>query len=262
MNDLSVASRFTSSGSVSSSSQISFSLGRLCEASAQAAELISSLPGLRQAARTLIGAALLKAGVDYNPDILFLNERTTDGTLLRSISLTDGMIQTLIDGMDVSHSDLVALYTRHDTVDEAFLARNIDDEGLKAILTYTRERLSEHYLNELDEFWSQGIKDPDSAGQLITRQKLWASLQRTACLSEVEISHLGGNLDEQDKSRLDWIIDDPLAEGLHRVSLVMPGHAPALLHSTFVINLKPQADETPSLASSLGRCFYSPPGTA
>ncbi|PHN21173.1 dermonecrotic toxin domain-containing protein [Pseudomonas sp. ICMP 561] len=255
MNDLSVASRFTSSGSVSSSSQISLSLGRLCEASAQAAELISSLPSLRQAARTLIGAALLKAGVDYNPDILFLNERTTDGSLLRSISLTDGMIQALIEGMDASHSDVVALYTRHDTVDEAFLARNIGGEGLKAIFTYTRERLSDHYLHLLDDFWSEGIKDPDSAGQRITRQKHWASLQGTAFLSEMEISHLNGNLDEQDKARLEWILNNPVAEGLHRVSLVKPGHTPALLHSTFVINLTPQAYETPSPASRLGSVF-------
>lgn len=255
MNDLSVASRFTSSGSVSSSSQISLPLGRLCEASAQAAELISSLPSLRQAARTLIRAALLKAGVDYNPDILFLNQRTTDGSLLRSISLTDGVIQTLIDGKDVSHNDFVALYTRHDTVDEAFLARNIDGEGLRAIFTYTRERLSDHYLHLLDEFWSHGIKAPDSAGPLITRQKHWASLQGTAFLSEIEISHLNGNLDEQDKARLHWILNNPVAEGLHRVLLVKPGHAPALLHSAFVINLKPQADETLSLPSSLGPVF-------
>lgn len=255
MNDLSVASRFTSSGSVSSSSQTSLPLARLCEASAQASELLSSLPSLRQAARTLIGQALLRSGVDYNPDILFLNHRATDGSLLSSISLTDGMIQTLIDGVGVFDSDLVAVYTRHDTVDEAFLARHTDAEGLKTIFTYTSERLSEHYLDLLDEFWSQGIKDPDSAGQVMTRQKRWSSLQGKAFLSEVEIGYLNGDLDEQDKTRLEWLLNNSVAEGLHRVSLLTPDNKSALLHSAFVINLEPQAGETLSLVSSVGPVF-------
>ncbi|WP_095102598.1 dermonecrotic toxin domain-containing protein [Pseudomonas sp. Irchel 3A5] len=214
-----------------------------------------SLPNLRQAARTLIGKALLRAGVDYNPDILFLNQRTTDGSLLRSISLPDGMIQTLIDGVDASGSDLVALYTRHDTVDEAFLARHTDGEGLKAIFTYTSERLSDYYLDLLDEFWSQGIKDPYSPGQLITRQKLWASLQGKAFLSEMEVSHLNGDLDEEEKKRLDWVLNSPKAEGLHRVSLIKPGHVPAMLHTAFVISLESKAGDTLSPASNQGPVF-------
>lgn len=252
MNDLSVASRFTSPAYVSHSSQISRPLARLCDASAQAAELLSSMPSLRQAARSLISAALLRGGVDYNPDILFLNHRNPEGELLSSVSLTDAMIQTLTDGVDTFGGDFVAVYTRHDTANEAFLARQTDGEGLKAIFAYTSERLSDHYLDLLDEFWSQDIKNPDSTGRLITRQKRWASLQGKAFFSEMEISLLNGNLDEQDKARLEWILDQPVEEGLHRVSLLAQDRTPALLHSTFVISLTSQTGEILSPANSTG----------
>lgn len=258
MNDLSVASRFTPVASDSYPPQSSTALAGLCDASARAAELMSSAPNLHQAARTLVGAALLRVGIDYSPDFLFLNSRSSEGALLSSVSLTKGMIQTLIDGMDVFDSDLIAVYTRHDSVDDAYLARPTDDAALKEVFTYASERLSDHYIDLLDEFWSHSMKLNGTEGEFVTRQRAWASLQHVAFATAIEIGHLSGSLDAQDRARLEESLSQPMPEGVHRVSLITSGQAPALLSSSFVIALEPWVNGMLSLESSKGAvCLLS-----
>lgn len=62
MSDLSVASRFTTRSHDLPASPLSLPLAGLCDASARAAELMASMPRLHEAARTLVGAALLRGG--------------------------------------------------------------------------------------------------------------------------------------------------------------------------------------------------------
>lgn len=254
MNDLSIASRFNSSSDLTSA-QLSSSLARLCDASARADELLASVPTLRQAARSLIGAALVSTGGKHNPDVLFLNHRTAEGSLLRSNSLTDAMVQTLIDGVNIFDSDFAAVYTRHDTVDQAFLAKHTNDEALRKLLAGASESLPAHYLDLLDEFWSQGVKSPDSDGLTVTRQSAWASRQLAAFRAELELSHLKDEVDEQEMARLLHVVSEPVGDSLYKVSLSTPGSRAALLHSTFVITLEPQIDGPLHAEGSTGPVF-------
>lgn len=255
MNDLSVASLFISRDSDSATSRLSLPLANLCSASAQADELLKSMPDLRHAMRGLLRTALRRVGVNDSPDMLFLNTRTMDGSLLSSTSLTEAMIQALLDGVAVLDGELLAVYTRHDSVDSQFLAGHIDLERLKQVFTQTTESLSDHFLHLMNEFWSQPMDSPGSPDHKIVPQVEWSSLQLTAMINEVELGLLKGDLDQQDKARLRSVLSNTRGEGAHSISLVADGQSAAPLNSTFVITRKPQASRTLTVENSEGPVF-------
>lgn len=162
------------------------------------------------------------------------------------------MIQTLVTGVDSFDRDLSAVYTRHDSVDERFLAEHTNTQGLKRIFTYAVERLSPLYLDMLDEFWSQSASSPDAAQAPVTLQRAWTSLQVAAFLHAVEISFLKGDIEARDKDRLTEKLSKAVDEGAYQISLVGPDQVPVLLHSAFVITLEPEVTGELSQENSQG----------
>lgn len=243
MNDLSVTSRLTVDNSASSLAHLVQSIARLCDASAQAAELLLPMPSLLQTAQALMRAGLQGVMGDHNPDTLFINGRTTQGSLLSSVSLTQAMIQSLAGGPDDFDSGLFEVYTRHDTVDERYLAKHPTVQGLNALFAYAREHLITLYLHQLDEFWSQEVGDFFKTGQVVTRQKAWATLQGVAFGKEVQIAFLEEILDEQDNARLDKMLTLPIEEGAYCVSLSATDQPTALLHTALAIAQQVQSPE-------------------
>lgn len=251
LNDLSVASRFTARNP-DQVTPLSLALANLCAVCARADELLSPMPKLRDVARSLVATALSEAGANDNPDGLFLNRRDMDGLLSSSVSLTEGMIQTLIEGVDVFDSESMAVYTRHDTVDEAFLVPQINGQGLKLIFTYVHDRLSNHYLILLYKFWTEVSGDQDVSKEAVALETLWATLQLDAFCHEAEISRLNGELNEGDKARLDHFLTPADVRGVYRISFLAPGQPAALLRSAFVVTHPAQSTDLLTLANNEG----------
>jgi hypothetical protein len=255
MNDLSVASHFNSRNSKSDVQTLALPLANLCDASSQAADLLSPLPRVRQIAQFLLGNALRSAGADRSPDALFLNCRTMDGSLLSSVSLTEGMLQALVNGAAVLDSGVIAVYTRHDTVDAQFLAEHIDVQRVKEAFAQVGKELADRYIQLLDGFWTQPIANPGSSNHNAIPQQEWASLQRGIFFNEIEIAFLAGELDEQDRARLRKVLSHAMGEDAYMISLAAQDQPAALLHSGLVITRQPQYLASLTLENTQGSVF-------
>jgi hypothetical protein len=225
---------------------------------------ISKTPALRDVARHQLSQHL-KGLVDIpNPDIYFINTRSMDGSISRSLSLTDGLLQALIQGVSSLANEHTGIYAHHDSVHEAHRVPNLTVAETWQVFEDLILTLPSTYKDRLDEFWS---KNPQKFlglpgflhGMTDTHHGIVSDLQAMALNHEAELKLAEGIFSPEEESRISDVVHDLSTWGIYTVSLVATGRLSVLLTSTFVITQAEQVANPLVARNSNGTVFLVSP---
>jgi hypothetical protein len=145
----------------SSTTLLTQQAGIIGKASALYVDQLRKTPSLREVAWALLNRRLDSLVHEPNPDILFINNQTSDGSFSSSVVLTDALLHALIHGVSAFRHDSVGFYMRHDSVDDAQRVPEMSVTNVLEIIEELVPRLLAAYNDSLDEFWSTTIESFD-----------------------------------------------------------------------------------------------------
>lgn len=225
---------------------------------------ISKAPSLRDVARTHLSQRLKGVVATPNPDIFFINTRAMDGSISRSLSLTDALLQALIHGVSSLDDGPVDIYVHHDSVHEAHRVLNLSLAETLRVFGELVLSLPSAYKDLLDDFWA---KNPQKFlglpgflhGVTDTHHGVVSDLQAMALYHEVELNLAEGVYTAEEEDRLSDVIHDVSLSGIYTLSLGLPDGLSAPLTSVFVITQMSQTVDPLSSENSSGTVFLLTP---
>ncbi|KFE57732.1 dermonecrotic toxin domain-containing protein [Pseudomonas syringae] len=251
MTDLSILNHIKASAASSSTEVIATALGQLGEVFTQWHEHTRTAPSLRQVGHDLLTLLLPESSVVKNPDVLFINTPSDDGSLARSLSLTDALLQTLTHGLAEFESGIVRVYSRHDSLDEQHHVSALEGELVLEVLGNALEALPRYYKDRMDAFWSESLPLDGQEGESQTRDNACVTLHRAILTREMELLSLNRQIGEEDKTTL---MESFRGSNLYRISL-RSGTGSGVVTTAFVIPRAPQTRSPLTLANCEGNVF-------
>lgn len=250
MTDLSILNHIKASAASSSTEVIATALGQLGEVFTQWHEHTRTAPSLRQVGHDLLTLLLPESSVVKNPDVLFINTPSDDSSLARSLSLTDALLQTLTHGLAEFESDIVRVYSRHDSLDEQHHVSALEGELVLEVLANALEALPRYYKDRMDAFWSE-VLPLAGQGESQTRDNACVTLHQDILMREMELLHLNRQISEEDKATL---VQSFSGSNLYRISLRSEAGS-GVMTTAFVIPRTPQTRSPLTLANCEGNVF-------
>ena len=251
MTDLSILSHIKAGVAGSPSESLAVALRQLGEVFTEWHEHARIAPSLRQIAHGVLSQLLPYSSEIKNPDVLFINTQATDGSLARSISLTDMLLQALTQGLADHQRDGVQIYSRHDSIQEQYLAPGLEGAHVLEMLTTALDALPKYYKDRIDAFWADALPCAGGESEYLIRRRVCANLYAEILRREVNLLSLDRQINETDES----VLDEGFAgSSLYRISL-RSGTGSGVLNSAFVIPRTPQTRSVLTPSNYEGNVF-------
>ena len=251
MTDLSILSHIKASTATSTTEAVATALAQLGEVFTEWHEHTRTAPSLRQVAQDLLSHLLPESCIVRNPDVLFINSASDDGSLASSLSLTDALMQALIHGLAEFEGGNVKVYSRHDSLDEQHLVPALGGEFVLEVLTSAQEALPRYYKDRIDAFWSESLPLDGQEGGAQARDNACVTLHRDILTREMELLSLNRQIGEEDKTNL---MESFRGSNLYRISLRSETGS-GVATTAFVIPRTPQTRSPLTLANCEGNVF-------
>jgi len=251
MTDLSILSHIKASTATSTTEAVATALAQLGEVFTEWHEHTRTAPSLRQVAQDLLSHLLPESCIVRNPDVLFINSASDDGSLASSLSLTDALLQALIHGLAEFEGGNVKVYSRHDSLDEQHLVPALGGEFVLEVLTSAQEALPRYYKDRIDAFWSESLPLDGQEGGAQARDNACVTLHRDILTREMELLSLNRQIGEEDKTNL---MESFRGSNLYRISLRSETGS-GVATTAFVIPRTPQTRSPLTLANCEGNVF-------
>jgi hypothetical protein len=247
MNDLAVTS---SIHDAQKHEHITRHLAQFAEAGARCQHALTQNWSLRQLASTLLRDRLLhfQAELDLvvvNPDAIFFNRRDEQGDL-RSVALTDLLIDVMRSGQSVMSAPGGAFYTRHDTLDPEYALSAAQRQEMEATLGRFAGILAESYQAHLNALWRKQVQSPEDPQVYQSTAEILADQQRLTLQSELALSECFTTLSLAERERLDSVIIGAVTGGVFGVSCVKGDGGHLAIPSACVVSGLPHEGDEPA----------------
>lgn len=200
----------------------------------QCASVLDNLPSLGDVAFDRLSSFLRGHVSLWNPNIIFLNTASESGTVQRSCSLTDALIQAMTLGKSAFDQDLQALYYRHDSIEAQHLVAEKDFATIKSIFGQVLATFPGAYHAALAWEWDSH-EQFSAGGKRAARHEIVSGHHHSALKHDVEFQFIEQRLNGDEKKRLLDVLSHTPTGGLFKISLRLPGGTKAPLLSVFAV---------------------------
>jgi hypothetical protein len=193
------------------------------ELSASIVEQLRQAPTLRGAARQMLVDALARSTRFPNPDAMFIHRKNTAGFDPEPLTLTQALLYAFIGNRTHLDDEQALLSTRRDSAHPSHAVMGWDVAAIRTLFQGLLTRLQSYFKFTLNEYWTlqeQSITPiPGEEAVTGTRDEVLKTLQSSALHRAVRLAAGKGELDGQDQTRLQSVVDDDNCKGRYALSL-------------------------------------------
>jgi len=256
MTDLSILSQLPPKVSTAAAGTLLHAITSISEHALLNVQQIYRAPSLRDIARSLLASRLKDVLPVANPDIYFISRA---GSSAVECSVTDGLLQALLQGPDTFEGNGVEVYTRHDTFtpEHQLPADNVAviQDALKSLAG----NLLQAYAASSQNWWQEGQEIAGTPGKFMSPHHQFAQRQTQALISEIHLQQFKEKLDAVQSSRLLRLATFKNSEGVFTPSIQARDGTSVKLQSCFVMTLQEDIGRSLTVETSTGAVFLVTP---